>query len=346
MSAVGQNLRQTKSNRPGSLAMKTVTIISSVLLAVFIVNPARSQQANYPIKVVHWIAATAAGSPSDVMVRKFADAVQPKLGATIIVENKPGASGAIGSKAVATASPDGYTLLVGLVDPLISSVALMKSPPYDPTKDFRFVTKLISGGAVLLASKDFKPSNLKELIEAGRTTTEPINYGTIGPVSFTHYVMEAFAQQTGAKLKAIHYRSNPQAMQGLIGNEISLFIGAPAHAASMITDGRIKALAVFGNSRAAPLPNVPTFAEAGTDGFVFRTVVNFGMFAPAKTPDAVINKLVAAVKAAAAEPELQKFVAEVGFELVANSPAEFEQEFRTEHREITQLIRDLGISAE
>jgi len=311
-----------------------------------VATQSKSQQADYPTKVVRWVLPTAAGSPSDVMVRKIAIAVQPNLGATIIIDNKPGASGTLGANEVAKASPDGYTLLVGILDPLISSVALMKSPPYDATKDFRPVTKLIKGGAVMLANKDFKPNTLQEFVAFAKAAKEPIDYGTIGPVSFMHYIMEALAKQTGAKVRPVHYRAAPQAIQALIGNEVAVTFGGPALAAPMMAEGKIKAYAVMGDTRIAPIPNVPTFAEAGINGFVYRTVITFGMFAPAKTPDAVLSKLVAAIQKSLSDPELRKFVEAAGFEVIASSSAEFEKDFLIEHAEITKLIRDLGMSAD
>lgn len=316
---------------------------AAALVAILACNAATAQESRYPTKPIRWVVNSAPGSPLDVLVRKVAETMDKKIGGIIIVENKPGAAGTLGANEVIKAPADGYTILISIGDALISSIAVMKDPPYEPRTALRYVSKWVKGGAVLVANSAFKPNTMQEMIDYAKSSPEPIQYGTQGQGTFPHYDLEALAKITGAHLTPVHYRGPPQSLQAVLQGEVTMTLAGPAVVAPQIAEGKLKAYAVQGDTRVAPLPGVPTFAETGLKDFVFRSVVFVGMFMPAQTPDWIIDKWGKAVQETFAEPSIKQYVAATGYEIVANSPGEFEKEFMTEDREITALIKQLGI---
>ena len=335
------NIRKIQSS---VRALMTFCVFATILSATS--SSAHAQTQIYPVKTIRFVVPSSPGAPPDVFGRKVAEGMAPKLGATIIIDNKPGASGLLGTTEVAKAPPDGYTVLVANRDPLTSSIAILKTaPPYDPLKDFTFVTKLVKGGPALVAHPSYKPSTLQEII-ASTKASGPIDYATFGIGSFPHYTMEALAQRTGAQFRPVHYRSVPQAVQAVIQNEVTLGFADPKLTAPMITEGKLKAIAVLGDNRAAALPAIPTFVEAGMDGFIFRDLNWIGIVVPAGTPRQIVDKLADAARATMAEAAMRSYFSDFGLEVVADKPDDFEKDFKIQHAEIAKIIKELGITAE
>lgn len=261
----------------------------------------------------------------------------------IVIDNKPGASGTIGAAEVARATADGYTLLLSVGDPLVSAQATMKIP-YDPVRDFRFISKVAASGPMLIASKTVKANNLAELIVEAKGAKTSLSYGSYGPGSFPQQILETLARETGIKLTEVPYRGSPPALQDLMAGQLDLTFTSAIQAAPLISEGRIKALAVIGDQRNAVLPKIETFAEVGFSSFVFRNKVWVGLSGPAALTDTVVQEMAAAVQAAAREPAFTKFLADTGFDLIANSPAQFLQDNRAELAVIPALIRKLGVT--
>lgn len=333
-------------NRRNRFSSRRIALYAFAALTVSMLlsSGAAPQDLHYPNRVIRLVVGTAPGSPLDIPVRKFAELMQQKVGVPIIVENKPGAGGTLAATEVIKSAPDGYTLLVTIGDALISSVAVMKNPPYDPLKDLKAVAKWSQGGAALVANAAFKPNTLQEMVEFSRNSPEPIQYATHGPGTFPHYQLEALAKATGAKLTPVHYRTGAQAFQAVLQNEVAMTIYGPAAAAEQIAAGKLKAYAVQGDTRVYRLPNVPTFAELGHPEFVFRSVVFVGMFAPARTPEPVVDQLAKVTKNVLAEPSLKQFFRDIGQEVAENkTPTEFAADFAHEYRELTSVIKNMGI---
>jgi tripartite-type tricarboxylate transporter receptor subunit TctC len=315
---------------------------SAFAIAAVVHAPALAD--DYPTKAIRWVVPSPAGSPVDVIARKLSEGVAAKIHGVIIVDNRPGASGTIGANEVSKAAPDGYTMAVAIGDPFTTSVALMKAPPYNPLTAFKYISKVAEDGPVLIASPTFAPNTLQEVVAAAKNSD--VSYGSFGPGSFPQIIMEALSQQTGAKFQVVHYRGSPPAIQALTGNEIPLTFSSPSLTRAMVADGKVKPIAVVGKGRSTVMPDVPTFAESGIEGPIFRDTVWIGLAGPAALPASIVDKTYEALKQALAEPAMQKYFSEIGFTIVGNSPSDFENEVKSEYTIVDQLIKKRGISIE
>lgn len=300
-------------------------------------------QGGFPSQALRIVVPLSAGAPLDALARRFSEQLSQALGVSVIVDNKPGAGMTLGAAEVARARADGQTLLLTVADPLVNGPAVMRVP-YDPLKDFRLITKLTvsKSGPILLASNAIKATTLPELVREAKAAPVPISYASFGPASFPQLIMETLAREGGVKFMEVPYKGSPPALQDLLGNLIELAFTSVEAAIPHVLSKRAHPIAVLDHSPL--LPNVRTFADAGFKHFVFRNKLWFGLLAPSSTPDAVIQKLHGAARAISADPVFIKAAADNGHDVVANSPAEFETEFKTERSEILPLIRSLGIT--
>jgi tripartite-type tricarboxylate transporter receptor subunit TctC len=328
--------RVCRENEMLQLFTLALAMILSVAYAV-------NAQEAYPSKPIVWIVPYAAGAPADIAFRKIAESMSAPLGAPIVVQNKPGAGATIGATEVARAKPDGYTLLAALNDPVVGQVALMKSLPYDPAKDFTYVTKLTQSHAALIAGPHVKARNLLELVDEAKAMTNGMSYGSFGVGSFPHVIMETIAQKSGAKFVGVNYRGSPQAIQELLAGQIGVTFGAAA-ATQYINEGKIRLMAQLGERRGL-LRDVPTFVESGFDSPYLRTPLWSGLIAPHGTPKPIVDRIAAAARTSLASPSVREFMAAISFEIVGNTPEEFEREWRKEYDTIPAAIRSLKIEA-
>lgn len=322
--------------------MKRRAFFAAVALVMATATGVLAQDA-YPSRPVTWVVPYAAGAPADIAFRKIAEGMTSPLGATIVVMNRPGAAATIGTTEVAKAKPDGYTILATLNDPLVSLVALMEPLPYDPAKDFTFVTKLTQSKAAMIAGPHIKARTLRELIDEAKAMPQGMAYGSFGVGSFPHIIMEALGRRTGAKFVNVNYRGSPQAIQELLSGQIGVTFGAAA-AMQYIKEGKIKLIAQLGEDRGL-LSDVPTFTESGFNDVLLTTPLWSGLVAPAGTPRAAIDKLVAAAKASLERKDVQDFLVAIAFERVGNSPEEFAAQWRKEYETVPAAIKSLGITA-
>jgi tripartite-type tricarboxylate transporter receptor subunit TctC len=278
------------------------------------------------------------------IARKLAEKVAPQLGVPVVVDNKPGAAGAIGAADVARSKPDGYTFLVVWPDPLTSVVATTKTA-YQPDKDFRFMTKIAANGFVLLASPSIKPNILQELIAEARAASAPLAYASFGPASLPQLVMQTVSRQTGAKFLDVAYKGSGPAINDVISGQLPLCFAAPMQAGPLVADGRLKALAVTGPQRSKLLPQVPTFKEAGVDSLITGNGTWIALVAPAGMPPGVETKMSQVVRNAIADKDIMRYLEGFGFEPLGNSPAQAMAEFAEEYAQVTRQIREMGISS-
>jgi len=301
-------------------------------------------QGDYPARVIKLVVPLPPGSPIDTAGRLFARNLSRTLGATVIVENKPGAGATLGTAEVARSKPDGYTLLFTVPDPLVSAPFTMQVP-YDPQRDFRLVSKVAESisGPVLLTQSTASVNDLAGLIKDARSSSAPRTYASFGPASYPQLILESLARQAGIKLTEVPYRGSPPAMQDLIAGEVNLAFASVENALPHLAAGKIKPIAIVDKS--PRFPGVQTFSEAGFDGFVFRSKPWHGLLAPAGTPEAVIQKLALAAKAAANDPGFRKSLEDLGFQAIGSSPGEFLESYRAEASAIPALIKSLGIGS-
>lgn len=309
-------------------------------------GPAHAQPAKYPNRPIRWVLPSPAGSPLDAVARKLAETMAPGLGVPVIVENKPGGAATIGAAEVARSAPDGYTFMFSVADPLIGALAAVKAMPYDPRRDFSFISKVATSGPVLVVNPSVKANTLAELLAELKATKAKLSYGSWGPGSMPSQVIESMAQQAGVVLNEVPYKGAPPALQDLLGNHVAMTMIAPHLAAPLAAERKLKILAVVSPRRSALLPNVPTFAESGFNSFVFTNEIWVGLTGPAKIDDAVRDRMVQAVQAALRDVAFSKFMGDIGFAIVGNSPAEFEKEYRAEVDIVPRLMRERGVVPE
>ena len=299
-----------------------------------------ASDASYPNRPIHIIVPYSPGSPTDIYARKIADVARRNIGAPIVIENKPGATGTLGATQIVRSTPDGYSLMITTSEPLIAGPALLKAVPYDPMRDFRFITKLYVSTPVLVVNASNGIRTLGQLIEQAKSRS--ITYGSFGPGSFHQISIEEFARQAGIVLREIPYRSPAQAAIAVLSNEVSLGYASQTQIVEQIKDGTIIPLAVVGSRRLPLLPEVPTFPEAGFNARTLQGAFWTGLVGPAGIPEHVVEKILGAFHGALRDPEIQRFFAQVGNPLVGNSPEQFDREIREEYARVVPLIRSIN----
>jgi len=274
----------------------------------------------YPNRPIRLVVPTGAGGNTDTFARIVADKLKGPLGQQIIVDNRSGASGIVGSDIVAKAVPDGYTLLMVFPSHPVNP-SLYSDLPYDTLKDFAPVTMVTSVTQVLVVNPKLPIHTVKDLIAQAKEKPGQFNHGVVARGSLGDLSAEVFSMMTGAKLTQIAYKGAPQVMTALIGGELQVYFSAPVVAIPQMKAGRVRALGVSTKKRLAVIPGVPTIAEAGVPGY---EVVGWnGILAPAKTPRAIIERLNADIVKVIRTPEVEADILAQGIEPIGNTPEEF-----------------------
>jgi len=312
-----------------------------VALALFVLCaavPASAQE--WPAKTVRVIVPFGAGATPDTIARLIADRLQQKLGQNFIVENKPGASGMLGTDAVAKAEPDGYTIGISIGGPLAINTLLFSKMPYDPFKDLALITILTTQPSALTVPANLGVNTVAELVALIKKDPGKYNFGSIGNGSLSHLAMEAIAIKSDAKLVHIPYGSSPQAMTAVIRGDVQMVVMPAISVVPHVQAGAVKMLAVTTPKRSPLLPDVPTLKESGID--VEADAWN-GLIAPAATPPAILEKIRREVVEAINSPELkEKFAAQI-MQPVGNTPAEFKAQIDGDLARWTPVIKQSGI---
>lgn len=304
-------------------------------------RPAAAQLASAPVR---WIVPFPAGGPVDVVARKLAEAVGSATGTTIVVDNKAGANGSIGTAEALRAPPDGRTFALAIPDSLISVASLLKNPPYDARKDMTFVSQMVASPLVMMAAADLGVGSMAELMGKARTAPEPISYGSWGAGTMPHLIMAAIEQASTGRFNHIPYRGVAPALQDLAGRQVKLGFG-PAHVAAQYAQkGLATPIALTGPMRSALLPGVATFAEQGFTGPIEQSRVWIGLVGPKGISADTVNRWNAALTDAVRTPAFGQFLAAIGFVPVNSSPAEFAKSLGQEFVSTNQLIKKLGIT--
>ena len=275
-----------------------------------------AQAQTFPSKPIRIVVPFPPGGSTDVIGRRLAEKFQAAMGQPAIVENKPGAGGAVGAAEVARAAPDGHTLLIGVTGSNAVSYSLNPKLPYQP-KDFAPVSMVVSAPLTIVVSPSVQAKNLKEL--AG--LNQALNHGTPGNGTSMHLTAEMFNLAAGTKFVHVPYKGTAAALNDLIGGQIQMMFGDFLITLPQVKAGKIRALAVTSAQRHPLLPEVPTVAESGYPGF--EALSWQGLFAPAGTPSAVLEKLNAELVKAVGAPDMKEYFATQGFFVGGNSPAEF-----------------------
>jgi tripartite-type tricarboxylate transporter receptor subunit TctC len=295
--------------------MRIAVALLGLLLGIV---PATAQ--DWPTKPVRIVVPFGAGSTPDVVARLIADHLQKKFDLPFVIDNKPGASGNIGTDAVAKAAPDGATIGVSIGGPLAINTLLFSKLPYDPKTDIAPITQLITQPSALAVNSSVMVNNVQELVALLKREPGKYNFGSIGNGSLSHLAMEAIALAAGAKMVHIPYASSPAAMTAIIRGDVQMgclpAISVTPHAAS----GAVKILAVSTAKRSPYLPQIPTLKEAGID---VEADAWMGMIAPGHTPEAVVAKIQREVVEAIGTAAVREKLAAQLMEPVGSSPSEF-----------------------
>ena len=316
--------------------------VACAALAVAFTTVAAAQ--DYPAKPVRIVVPFAPGGVADNSARAMADRLGSRLGQQVIVENRPGASGNIGTQAVAQAAPDGYTLLLGFDGTMVINPHVFPKLPWDTLKDFAPVTKLGDATLILVAHPSVPAKNLAEFIALAKTKPQKFSYGTSGTGGTPHLAGELLKQRTGIAMEHVPYKGGGQAIIDVVGGQIPLVYTAIATAQQYVKGGRLTGLGVSSAKRSPALPDVPTFIESGLPGFEVNSWV--GVLAPAKTPRPIIDKLQKDIAAALQEQDVRERYAALGIEPVGNTPGEFGTQIRADLARWEKVVKEANIRLE
>ena len=301
-------------------------------------------QSNYPNRPIRLIIPFTPGGVTDTSGRFIAEQLSLKLGQQVIADNKPGASGNIGTQMVASAEPDGYTLLLGYAGTLSINPSLFEKVPFDSVKDFAPIGKIGDAILILVANNDFLGKTLSDVIAISKKDPNGLSYGTSGSGGTPHIAGELFKQKTGANLVHVPYKGGGQALLDLLGGNIPLVYTAVAGANQYVATGRIRAIAVSSARRSPSMPDVPTFIESGVKDFVIDDWV--GLLAPAKTPKPIINKLNQALNEILNSPEGKAKLLSMGIFATPGTPEKFGEQIKGDLIRFAPIVKAAQIKTE
>lgn len=323
--------------------MTKLCISLACALAALLHTPLAPAQ-TYPAKPIRMIVPFAAGAP-DAAARILAQQLQVQMGQPVLVENRPGANGLPGTDAVAKADPDGYTLLMVSTSIAINP-SLYRKMPFDVQKDLEPVSAVVTGpGYILVVHPALPVKSVKDLIALAKTPGRQLTYGTPGFGNALHLATEMFTTRAGISVTHVPYKGAGPAIADLLGGHIQMMFVTPPLSMSHIRSGKLRPIGFAGAKRWSELPDVPIMAEAGVEGVVLDGGW-YGLFAPARTPVAIVNRLHAEVKQALGVPEVRERYARMMLDPVGNTPAEFRAELADQIRKYAELVKAAKIEPE
>jgi tripartite-type tricarboxylate transporter receptor subunit TctC len=319
-------------------ALLRVTIAA---LSAMAIPPAIA--ADYPSKPIRFIVPYAAGGTTDLVARTVGQRVAEKLGQPVVVENRPGAGGNIGMEAVAKAAPDGYTIGFGAISTNALNPHIYKTLPFDPRKDFTAVSLLGTSTIVLEVGSGFPVKTVRELVSYAKAHPG-LSYATAGAGTSMHLAGVMFAQATGTSMTHVPYKGSSPAINDLLGGHINVMFDNLPASLPHIQAGKLRALAVAGKTRAPSLPDVPTLAEAGLEGYAVEPW--FGVYGPAGLPAPVLQALNAAFVEALANSDVRDKLAKAGFNPKGSSAAELQSLTLSEYDRFGKVARSANITVD
>ena len=318
--------------------------ISLAVLFTGLISFSAAAQSNYPNRPIRLIIPFTPGGVTDTSGRYIAEQLSLKLGQQVIADNRPGASGNIGTQMVATAEPDGYTLLLGYAGTLSINPSLFDKVPFDSLKDFAPIGKIGDAVLILVANNDFAGKNWAEVIAISKKDPNGLSYGTSGSGGTPHIAGELLKQKTGANLVHVPYKGGGQALIDLLGGNIPLVYTAVAGANQYVKSGRVKAIAVSSAKRSPSLPDVPTFIESGVKDFEIDDWV--GLLAPAKTPKPIVMKLNQALNEILNSPEGKAKLLGMGITTTPGTPEKFGEQIKSDLLRFSPIVKGMQIKSE
>jgi tripartite-type tricarboxylate transporter receptor subunit TctC len=301
-------------------------------------------QADYPSKPIRLVVPAAPGGAADFFARLIGPKLSEVLGQSVVIENRAGASGTIAADMTAKAPADGYTVLIGQSTSMVVAPHMYPKLAYDTNKDLAPVTLVAEIPNVLVVHPSIPANNVQDLINLARAKPDTLNYGSSGNGAPTHLAGEMFEIATGAKIRHVPYRGAGPATNALLAGEVQLMFGPAVAVMPQVRSGRIRALAVTSATRSAAAPELPTLAEAGLKDFEITSW--FGLFVPANTPPAIVDRLHRETARVLKMPDIQERLAKEGATAGGNAPAAFRTFVRVEFEKFGKLVKSKGITAD
>jgi tripartite-type tricarboxylate transporter receptor subunit TctC len=320
-------------------------VLAMLLLALGLggnFDVARAQ--TYPNRTITMVVPFPPGGSTSIVGRVIADKMSELLGASIIVDNRGGAGGTVGTKSVARSDPDGYTLMVGYTGTLAIAPSLYRHAGYDPRKDFVAVGMIGSAPSSLVVHPSFQVRTVAELIAYAKANPGKVNFGSAGIGTVGHITGEYFARATGIQIVHIPYKGTGPALSDLLGGHIPMSFSPVATTAGNVNAGLLRGLAVTSLRRNRLLPDVPTMIEAGVPGF--DAVLVYGLVAPTGTPRAVVDRLNKALRDALASDEVKKQLELDGTEIMPSTPEQYADFIDKDERKWSELVKASGVEPE
>jgi tripartite-type tricarboxylate transporter receptor subunit TctC len=314
--------------------------LAALLLAAFSSGDA---MAVYPERAIRIIVPFAPGGGTDVVARTLAQEMARDLGVSVFIENKPGAGTIIGTQAVAASAADGYTLLMGTFSHAVNS-SLSTNLPYDPHKDFAAVALIARSFNLVVVNPKSPLQSIADLIAAAKANPDKLSYGTFGVGTSAHLAGELFKDMAKVNLAAVPYKGAAPAITDLIGGQIEVMFTTVASAASLVESGQLRAIAVTSVERSPAFPQLPTVAEAGVPGYAAESW--YGLFAPARTPADVIDRLNKSAAMAVRSEAFKRLGANEGLVMITRPPEELDRYVRGEEERWRRVIEGAGIKVE
>lgn len=299
--------------------------------------PAAAQQ--YPVRPVRVIVPLTPGGGVDTLARIISDHFSQTLGQRFIVDNRPGAGGSIGVETVAKAAPDGHTLLVSSSS-LVTNAAI-QSVRYDPVRDFQPVTKLTTNPYIIVTTPSLPVASVKELVALARSRPGTVTYASSGSGGILHLGAELLCALSGVQMTHVPYKGVAEGYPAVVSGQVNWILGSPISALPLVKAGRLKGIAVTSAARNKALPDLPTIAESGVPGY--EVDAWFGLFAPARVPALIIEKLHAEAVKAVRAPEIERRMEAEATDVVGNTPREFSAQVRAEYEKWRSLVTKAGL---
>ena len=324
--------------------MRRPTTLIAMLAACACLAAGTTLAQPYPSRPVRMIVPFPPGGATDLLARVVAQKLGDGLGHQVVVDNRPGAGGTIGSRLMLDAQADGYTILMSSVSTHAIGPHLYAKPPYDPMKDFTAISEVSVTPTVLMVSGTLPVNSLKEFIALAKSRPGKLNYGSSGVGTQFHLSGELFKLLTGVDMAHIPYKGTALVYPDLFSGQVSMMFDTLSVAIPFIKAGRVKALGVTGTKRTPTLPDVPTIAEAGVAGF--NADLWLGVWGPAKLPQEITDKLASEIARLLKLSDVRDRLAAQGMEPVGNTPAQFAEFVRRENAQWSKVVKAAGVKAE
>lgn len=320
-------------------APRAIGIAAATLLALALAPDGAAQP--YPSRAIRIVVPFPAGGPTDVVSRLTGQKLGERLGQSVVIENRPGAGGVIGTDSVVKAAPDGYTLVMGTIGGLTVSQHLLRKMPYDTLRDLAPITQAVSNTNFMVLHPSVPVKTVKEFVALARAKPDALVYASSGNGTITHLSGELFKMLTGVAMTHVPYKGGAPALTALISGEVALSFENALVALPHIRAGKMRPIAVTGAKRTPALPQVPTMEEAGIAGY--QATGWYGLLAPAATPKEIVGRLHAEMVQVLRMKEVEDKLAAMGSDAIGNSPAEFAAFIRSESEKWGKVVRAAGM---